>query len=230
LCSVAGVSSSPGALKTLALASATEGYYGGDLTTATTFTTAPTPTSSNAIVVDLDNPNITWGEGWTDVPSSCNSSAKSKSVGLPSSMTYSWLGGGIYLSISTWNATFTLWFNGKLETYGNQMGFVTTPANCSYIFIDTDLVQPGDGELNGLTIYVDDESPGAWSFEVNSIIVLQNLTSSGTSGGGSGSSGGSGGGSSKGSGRAMHSFTLKFSSYLWASIVFFVGLTFLNAF
>jgi len=223
-CSGAGVSSSPGALKVLASASVTEYGEGSAVATATTtFSTVPTPSSSNAEVVDLDNSNITWFGNWTDVPSSCNSSAKSKFGGPAASMIYPWLGAGIYLSLSTWNATFTLLFNGIAEAYGNELDFVNTPANCSYIFYNTDLVQPGDG-INELAVIVGDSSPGAWSFEVNSIIVLQNSTSSGASGGKSGSSGGSGGGSSKGTGGATTSFALGFSSSLWASVLFYVTL------
>lgn len=88
------ITSNPGDLLTLASASLTEDGFGSAASTATTiFPTASTAPSSNAVVIDLDDPAITWlGSAWTDVPSACNSSAKSKSAGPGNSMMYSWTG------------------------------------------------------------------------------------------------------------------------------------------
>ncbi|KAJ7293372.1 hypothetical protein C8J57DRAFT_24372 [Mycena rebaudengoi] len=167
--------------------------------TSTPLTNIPAAAAgSQNVVIDMSQPAISFSGQWADTVSSCNSSAKSKSI-IPdsagvaqySTIAYSFTGSAIYMMMSSVNAHYTVALGTDFTEY--YSGGTVAPPNCTYGWSRTGLL---DNETRTvfITVYGSPDVVGnTWGVELHHFVITNktSTSSSDPSSGGSGSGSGS---------------------------------------
>ncbi|KAF9498701.1 hypothetical protein BDN71DRAFT_353372 [Pleurotus eryngii] len=134
---------------------------------------SPTPAPGSSIVdISATDPRITYRGSWQSVASSCNSSSQSRMATEPfSSFSLGFQGNAVYLSLSSYNAHYTVTVGGRTTTFGGFESFVI-PSNCSLSFEQAGL--PTQSNTIQVTVSgssLDSLAADQWSFSLDKIVV-----------------------------------------------------------
>ncbi|KAJ8502496.1 hypothetical protein ONZ45_g11710 [Pleurotus djamor] len=168
------------------------GDSGGGARTSTITTPTTTPIStvvvprpterpdSSAFVLSATDQQILYVGQWETTKSICNPRIQSRTTrSMYSSFSYRFVGSEIYLSITSFNAFYTVSIGGDLMTFGTRIDTVV-PSNCTFSYGRTGLrANPATQStlikvsLHGPSSVTDERR---WSFALEQILVVSDIT------------------------------------------------------
>ncbi|KAJ6529544.1 hypothetical protein DFH09DRAFT_1370976 [Mycena vulgaris] len=150
-------------------------------------TSVPTPSSgSKNVVIDVSSTAITWTGNWVTIDSSCTSGSKAKTCSGDSntddsasnSMSFSFTGTSVYVSVASRNAAYAIEFNGETITYGGDTNSTPTPGSCTFGWSKTGLsvtvTHVVEIQLHGPSESLSKRDSGSpWSIEIQNLVITQ---------------------------------------------------------